>query len=182
MKTRLFLIFFFIFFSFETNAQRGVFEIARNGCAEDLQYILENNPEVINFKNNSGFTPLILACYNGNIEAATFLAKHVEDINVNSDVGTALMAAVYKNNIEISKMLLELKADPNIADPNGTTALHYAVRFSNIELIKLLVGYGADIDLKDEKGFSSWDYAIQNNNKPILLILKNRFDQMKLRI
>ncbi len=172
MKKGLILFICLIFFSIEIDAQSAVFEFARHGCAEDLKYAFEDNPEAINFKNSSGFTPLTLACYNGNIETATFLAKRVENINVNSNVGTALMAAVYKENIEITKMLLEFKADPNIADLNETTALHYAVRFSNVELIKLLVAYGADINLKDDKGFSSWDYAIQNNNEPILKILK----------
>ncbi|MCK5400446.1 MAG: ankyrin repeat domain-containing protein, partial [Flavobacteriaceae bacterium] len=62
------------------NAQSGVFEIARYGCVEDLQYVLKDYPEVINYKNASGFTPLTLACYNGNIEVATLLAKNVENI------------------------------------------------------------------------------------------------------
>ncbi|MEJ2112841.1 MAG: ankyrin repeat domain-containing protein, partial [Flavobacteriaceae bacterium] len=92
------------------NSQNEVFEIARHGCTEDLQDIMKISPEAINFKNKSGFTPLILASYHGNLEVATFLAKHVENINVNSDSGTALMAAVFKNDIEITKMLLNLGA------------------------------------------------------------------------
>jgi len=155
------------------NAQSGIFEIARQGCVEDLQDILKNNPEEINYKNTSGFTPLTLASYNHNVEVATLLAKHVKNINANSDSGTALMAAVFKNDIDISKMLLDLGADPNIADPNGTVALHYATRLSNEGIIKLLVAYGADVNLEDNKGFSALDYALQDNNEPILQILKN---------
>lgn len=131
MKTSLFQIICFLIISINVNAQSGVFEIARHGCVEDLQYVLKNYPESINYKNDSGFTPLTLACYHGNLEIASLLAKQVENINVNSDSGTALMAAVFKNNIEITKMLLELNADPNIADQNGTTALHYVIRFAN---------------------------------------------------
>ena len=173
MKTRLFIISCFIFISIEMNSQSAIFEIARHGCVEDLQYVLENNPNVINYKNSSGFTPLILASYSGNVEVATLLAKHVKEINVNSDSGTALMAAVFKNDIEITKILLDLGADANLADPNGTTALHYATRFTNKEIIKLLVDYGADIKFKDNNGFSALDYALQDKDESILTLLKN---------
>ena len=173
MKVKLLLIICSILVCFQMNAQSGIFEIARHGCVEDLQGILNNNPEVINYKNTSGFTPLTLACYNGNLEVATLLAKKVENINVNSDVGTALMAAVFKNDIKIAKLLLDFGADTNIADPNGTSALHYATRFTNKEIIKLLVAYGADINLKDSKGFSALDYALLAKDESILKLLKN---------
>ena len=173
MKASLFLIICFFFISINLNAQSGVFEIARQGCGEDLLYVLKNDPEAINTKNTAGFSPLIIACYNGNIEVATLLAHKVENIDYASNIGTALMAAVFKNNIKISKMLLDFRANPNIADINEITALHYAVRFKNVELIKLLVDYGADIELKDNKGFSPWDYANQENNKSILELINN---------
>lgn len=180
VKTNLFQIICFLIISINVNAQsgvfeieRGVFEIARHGCVEDLQYVLENNSDAINFKNSSGFTPLILASYHGNVEVATHLAKHVKDINVISDTGTALMAAVFKNDIRITKMLLDFNADVNITDANGTTALHYATRLSNEDLVKLLVAYGADLNLKDIKGFSALDYALQNKNNLIIELLKN---------
>ncbi len=173
MTIKQFIIFFFLLVSIGTNAQLNVYEIARHGCAEDLQDVFKNSPSLINFKNKSGFTALTIACYSGNIEVATLLAQHVDNINVNSDVGTPLMAAVFKNNIDIAKMLLDLGADVNIVDPKGTSALHYGVRFSNIDLIELLVDYGADIKLKDNKGFSPRDYAELDNNEFISKLLKN---------
>ncbi len=172
MKAGLLLVICISFISININAQNDVFEIARRGCAEDLQYVLINYPQTINIRNSAGFTPLIIACYHGNIEVASILAEKVENIDYNSDTGTALMAAVYKDNIKIARMLLDFRADPNIADNNETTALHYAVLFRNVELIKLLVTNGADINLKDNKGFSPVDYAIQENNTSILKLLK----------
>ena len=173
MKIKQLTIFHFLFASIVMNGQIDVFEIARHGCVEDLQIVFEDSPNLINFKNESGFTPLTIACYSGNVEVATLLAKHVIDINVNSKVGTPLMAAVFKNDIEIAKMLLESGADVNIADAKGTSALHYTVRHQNIDLIKLLIDYGADINLKDNKGLSPWDYAELDNKENILKLLKN---------
>ena len=173
MKTHLFLFFYLFSISSVIHAQSEIFAIARNGCAEDLQEVLKHHPEAINARNSSGYSPLTLACYNGNLEVAAILAKQVENININSDSGTPLMAAVFKNDLKMTQMLLDLDADPNIADPNKVTALHYAVQFIRNDLIRLLMSYGADISLKDNKGLSPWDYAIQQDNQSILTLLKN---------
>ncbi|HEY5686906.1 MAG TPA: ankyrin repeat domain-containing protein [Yeosuana sp.] len=157
----------------QMQSQNNIFDIARNGCKEDLQEILYNHPEVINYKNTSGFTPLILACYNGNIEVASLLAKKVDDINSNSSYGTALMAAVFKNDFEITKMLLDLGANTNLSDTKGNTALHFATLLNNKEITKLLIDYGADANFKDNKGFSPMDYAMQTKNRDISNLLKN---------
>ncbi len=172
MKVKQLSLFFFLFISFGTDAQIDIYEIARNGCAEDLQMVFNNYPNIINVKNKSGFSPLTIASYSGNLEIATLLAKHVENIDLNSNVGTPLMAAVYRNNNDIAKMLLDSGADVNITDAKGTTALHYAIKFKNADLIKVLVNNGADINLKDNKGLSPLDYAKIDNNKNIVELLK----------
>jgi ankyrin repeat protein len=173
MKIKQSIIICFLIISQGIHAQIDIYEIARHGCAEDLQVVFDHDPNLINLKNESGFTPLTIACYNGNIEVATLLAKHADNINVNSNVGTPLMAAVFKNNIEITRMLIESGADVNIADDKGTTALHYGIVFKNSDLINLLVENGADINLKDNKGLSPWDYAKIDNDENILKLLKN---------
>ena len=180
MKTKLFVIICLLYNSIEANAQSGifksesdVFEIARKGTTEDLQNLLKNTPEAIYYESSSGFTPLTIACYNGNLEVATVLANQVRDINVNSSSGTPLMAAVFKNYVDIAKMLLDLDADVNMADANGNTALHFAVRFSYIEIVKLLIAKNADINLVDNKGFSPRYYAELDKNEIIMNLLKN---------
>ena len=67
-------------------------------------------------------------------------------------------------------MLLDKKANPNIADANGTTALHYATLFKETEIVKLLLKAGAKSDLKDGNNKSAYDYAIINNNKELLTL------------
>jgi ankyrin repeat protein len=172
MIRRIILIPVVLCISFQMHTQTGIFEIARKGCATDLDFVLKNHPESINSINDSGFTPLIIACYNGNLEVARQLAPKVDNLNYCSRAGTALMAAVFKNDLPISQMLLEYKADVHVADLGGTTALHYAVRLKNEELVRLLMVHGADAHEKDHKGFSPLDYANQDNNKSIIEILK----------
>ncbi len=82
------------------------------------------------------------------------------------------MAAVVKGNVTITKLLLHKKAYTNVADANGTTALHYATLFKQTEIAKLLVNAGAKYDLKDGNGKSAYDYALINNNKELLTLFK----------
>lgn len=151
----------------------NVFDIARKGTLDQAKEILKANPKAFNVQNEDGFSPLILACYRGNNEVAKFLIENEIDINSTSGMGTALMAAVVKKNVEIVKLLLEKKANPNIADANGTTALIYSVQFQNIPILELLLKYKSDKLHKDKKEKTAFEYAILEGNQSIINLLKS---------
>ncbi|MET0758889.1 MAG: ankyrin repeat domain-containing protein [Flavobacterium sp.] len=165
----LFLIFFQTGFS-----QQDIFDVARKGTVEEVKTIMKQNPDAINSINDAGYSPLILACYKGNVAVASFLIKKVKDINGNSSMGTPLMAAVVKGNKEIVQALLENKANPNITDPNGTTALIYASMFKNHDIVRLLIKAQANPDTKDNRGNSALDYAILANDDKLIEIIKTK--------
>ena len=123
---------------------KDVFDIARSGTVEELMNLEKNNYDILNQVSPMGFNPLILACYKGNNDVATYLIKKVKDINYKSSNGTALAAATVKGNLLLVKKLLESAANPNIPDSNGVTPLIYAIQFKNIEMIKLLLAFNAD--------------------------------------
>lgn len=170
MKCFYLIVFLFVFqigFS-----QQNIFDIARKGTVQEVKALMMQNPDIINSVNDAGFTPLILSCYRGNVAVANFLIKHVKDINDESAMGTSLMAAVVKGNTEIVKALLENKANPNLADANGTTALIYAVQFKNSSIIKLLLDYKADKSKIDNKGKTAFEYAVFSSDEQIINLLK----------
>jgi ankyrin repeat protein len=84
------------------------------------------------------------------------------------------MAATVKKNIELVKLLLQKKANPNAVDQNGSSALHFSVIFSYEEIIKLLISSKADPSIKDNRGNSALDYAGITNNKKITELLKQQ--------
>lgn len=170
----LFFLFFGALVCSSTIAQLSVFDIARKGTLSEMQELYSKFPDTINTTNDAGYTALILACYYGNNDVAVFLAENCRNINGNSDYGTPLMAAVVKRNETMVAKLLELKADPNIADPNKTTALHYAVMFQIESIIKLLMKWKADPTLKDQRGFSSLDYANKTKSQKIINLLTTK--------
>lgn len=155
------------------HSQNNIFEVARSGSVDDVKALMAINADTINTVENSGYLPLTLACYKGNKEVAIFLAKHVRDLNGTSKMGTPLMAAVFKDEISIVEALLKMEADPNIADDNGTTALHYAIMSRNEAIVELLVAANADVNFKDKRGNSAMDYGKMTQNETIINHLKN---------
>ena len=164
---------FLFLFSLNAFSQSDVFDVARKGTVEEMKLLVKKDANIVNSKNDSRFTPLILACYKGNIDVAKFLIENSKTINESSDMGTPLMACAVKGNIEISEFLLKNGANPNLTDPKGTTALIYAVQFENIDLVNLLLKYKANKNLKDNDGKTAFEFAVFSGNQQIINQLKN---------
>lgn len=152
-------------------AQSDIFEVSRNGSLEEIQAIYNQDKSLIDSKNDKGYTPLTLACYNGNLEVANFLVEKVSDINGNSNYGTPLMAAVYKGYDKIVAVLLQHNANPNIQDAQGGTAMHYAVLFKKYDIVKLLVEADADFNIQNNVKKSALDFAISYNDENLNKLL-----------
>lgn len=160
-------------FLFAQEKPKSIFDIARSGTVSEVKELMKQNPDIINQTNESGFSPLILACYRGNVEVAEFLIDHVKDVNYASREGTALAGLSVKYNRNLTEDLLKKNADPDIADATGYTPLFWAVKFGNKELVQLLLQYKADKSKKDSMGMTPFEYALQTNNKEIINLLKN---------
>lgn len=152
---------------------KSIFDIARSGTVAEVKELMKQNPDIINQTNESGFTPLILACYRSNMEVAKFLIDNVKDVNYKSSEGTALAGLAVKYNRDLVEQLLNKKANPNIVDSTGSTPLFWAVKFGNTELVELLLAHKADKSIKDSQGMTPFEYALQTNNKEIINLLKN---------
>ena len=173
MKKILYMLLFFV--SVLCNAQtkpKDVFDVARSGTVDEMKALVQQKKDTINAINQSQFSPLILACYRGNTPVAEYLAKNVKDINYNSPSGSALAAAAVKGNTALVKVLLENKANPDLADATGMTPLLYASQFENKELIQLLLKYKANKKLANNDGKSAMDFAVFNKNQEIIDMLK----------
>ncbi|MBW8360834.1 MAG: ankyrin repeat domain-containing protein [Kaistella sp.] len=152
--------------------EKNVFDVARSGTVAEMQDLMKKNPEIINTPNEMGFSPLILACYRGNVAVAEFLIDNVKDVNYKSPEGTALAGLCIRYNKELVQALLLKKADPNIADSSGTTPLIWAVKSGNEELVRLLLEHGAKKDLADQLGITPFEYAVQTQRHNIINLLK----------
>jgi len=95
----------------------------------------------------NGFTPLLFAARDGDVESTRLLLDAGADVNEAAPDGTTpLLAAAHNARDEIAAVLLERGANPNAADMSGLTALHAAVwkHVGEVGLVKRLVAHGAN--------------------------------------
>ena len=65
----------------------------------------------------NGFTPLHVACYNGNIDIVNSLLKYNSSVNLcDTDGSTPLHAACINGNIDIVNSLLKCNSNVNLCD------------------------------------------------------------------
>ena len=120
-----------------------------------------------------GFTPLLFAAQQGDVEAARMLLAAGADVNESApEEGSPLVVATASGHEAFAIYLLEKGADPNAVDSFGVTPLHYAVakgvaallgiRFDpsyrvhppNLpNLAKALLAQGANPNARVTKGF-----------------------------
>ncbi len=150
---------------------KNVFDVARKGTLSEIEGIYKQNPDLLNAINDNKATPLILACYRNNEAVALYLADKVTNINYNSGMGTALMAAIMSGNKVIIEKLISKKADLDQQDTQGKTALIYAAFNNNLEIAQLLVKSGANSKLADNEKRTALDYAKFNKNTQLIILL-----------
>ncbi len=99
--------------------------------------------------NRFGGTALIPACHYGHVETVKLLLGTKIDVDHVNNLGwTALLEAVIlgdggPKHVEIVKLLLERRANPNIADREGVTPLAHARKRDYAEIARLLSAAGA---------------------------------------
>jgi ankyrin repeat protein len=150
---------------------KTVFDVSRTGSLEDIKALVLEDKDVINKADERGYYPLTLACYHGNKEVAIYLINNVKDVNVNVSYGTPLIASVFKGHLDLVNELLNIGANPNDSDINGSTSLHFAVMMGDLEIVKSLLKHDADMELLDNKKRKPIDYALIKDNKEIIELL-----------
>ena len=148
------------------------FDIARKGSLSEIKSLFEKDKNSINAIDEKGSSMLILACYRGNHQVAQFLIDNGADLNYASTNGNALMACVFKNEIQLLDELLQKKANIDLTDANGQTALMLAVQLNNVQMVKKIVSSGANKSLKCKQNKTAFEYAVFSNNEEIINLLK----------
>nr|WP_211880194.1 ankyrin repeat domain-containing protein [Pseudarthrobacter albicanus] len=113
------------------------------GFNEILQLTLANGADVAS-TNRFGGTALIPASEHGHVETVRILIAAGVPVNHVNNLGwTAMQEAILLNNggprqQDVVRQLLDARADPNIRDPQGRTALENAERLGFAEIAELI--------------------------------------------
>lgn len=119
-------------------------------------------------------TPLHLAAYRGDIDTLKSVLDGGADINTrNAAVRTALHIAVSTSGWgePIAVELIERKANLDLQDSDGQTALHIVSKCGNFDLAELLLFKGANADIQDNQGKTALHLASEGNVEEIVGLL-----------
>ena len=93
-----------------------------------------------------GFTPLLFAARQGDVESARLLVDAGADVNDTAPDGTSvLVVATHSGHPTLATFLLDQGANPNAAEA-GYTALHAAALTGDVHLVEALLTHGARPD------------------------------------
>ncbi|MBF0315665.1 MAG: ankyrin repeat domain-containing protein [Oligoflexia bacterium] len=131
---------------YKTNKERVVFDLIRKNDLVGVQQLLEKDPKVLYYKDQSGDSTLVYA----------ILGNHID---------------LLEKFLTISKGSLAL--DINGKNNQGITPLmHASMDKDNIAIINYLLAHGANYNEKDGAGRTAYDIASKNGNVVMAKLLK----------
>ena len=127
--------------------------------------ILGLQPELLNKKDDEGYTPLHLAVIAGNKPVIKYLISRGADVNaVDNERHSALHWAIVCGELDALDLLHDAGANPGLPDNHGALPIHYAVQMcspghntKDKEMVcqlglKKLLSWKVDITVKDKEG------------------------------
>ena len=129
----------------------------KGGHLKIAQLLYEAGAEV-DVQGHHNCTPLDGATCSGDLTIVQWLLSHSANPNVRDEEygWTPLHAAADFGHFEISRLLLQYKADNNAQNRDGRTPLHLASERGHVNVAGLLLEHGADVN------------AYNNRNTPLL--------------
>ena len=156
-------------------ASLDLFEAAALGKVDRLRSLLDADAAAANSFAPDGMTPLGLACFFGQPEAARLLLSRGADVNTasrNPMKVAPLHAAVAGKNVEVIDLILSSGADVNAKQQQGWTAIHSAAMHGDLALLEKLLARGADPSAKSDEGKTPLDLAREKGHEQVIARLQ----------
>jgi ankyrin repeat protein len=122
------------------------------GDLNKVRTLLEDDPPLLELKDNEGNTPLHLACGAFQVAIANFLIDKGAAANTRNNYGlTPLHRAIggRGQDVDLIRKLIAKGADVHAKLDRGLNTLHFAAMINNLNIVKLLIDHGADLNAYD---------------------------------
>lgn len=153
------------------------------GHLECVTYLAERTPKHKTQGLSNGRTPLAIAVRYDQVHVAEWMIANGFDVNEQYDLEDelwckewfALLDAIEMEHYEMTKLLLQKGANPNLHTAYGSTPLLLAAQDLSISYLHLLIEYGACMeDVQDVDGDDVLLCAVENEDIAVLRWLIDR--------
>ena len=128
----------------------------------------------VNTMDNNGYTPLIYAIGNKDLQIINLLLSNGANVNLiplnNIDPSPLIMTAKL-GYTDIAQLLLKNKANVSASDYMGAKALHYAALYNDTVLTQLLLEYHANVNDTTNEGETPLLIAAYNGSNQVFEML-----------
>lgn len=146
---------------------------SRVGFTAAVKLLLNGNSKYDRL--NDGNNPVHLAALNDAHDVIGLLLDAGLDVNATNAVGnTALNIAASCLHFRSVDLLLSRKANPNIANRDEYTPLHWVAYKNDVRIAQRLLESGAKPSARDDRGISPLDEARKQGNSQIVALLEKR--------
>jgi len=152
------------------NLAPSLLHMAYNGDLLEMTKILAMNPTIIDCRDQSNLTPLMLAAAGRHLAQVRFLLEHGADLRLTDNCGEdALMkACATRRNGEVIEALLDRGASVNHVSESGRTPLIEAACLGDDENVFALLKWYPDVNHVTENDETALTFAVVNGTTAVV--------------
>ena len=146
---------------------------AERGRVDIVRELLLQSKKVLNYHDSKGMTALTLAMHERKDKVVKVLLEAQAHVYPSPDApkkSNLLNAAVGHDSLEMTKLLLAAKADPNLFADNEKPPLLLATQRKNVPIVEELLEAKADVNVEFE-GSSAMSIAMEHKDFDVIKIL-----------
>lgn len=117
-----------------------------NAIIEDIK-LNNKNKDYINMQGEDGKTALMWATFFKLHKTVQSLLENGANVNIQDNFGITALCIAVRNNVKISRLLLNFNANPYLKNKDGFNAVIYARRFyKNKKIIELFDEFNLNLN------------------------------------